>query len=191
MRNLANRYLNLGYEHLASQPLLDFIRWSWFEEKLQFFAQIITGFLDGLSLTGHVQLRAQRHVSLAFPLDYRREFHRHLRHVVSISRLRNLANLTISRIAKLTYRHVSGFQKPGSSTWFFVSNETPSLIATPDRGLRAHSLKSLAERTSIAGTDCGLGGRVHSKIAWAKLRARRGDREQEVVELSSKSSLCG
>jgi hypothetical protein len=26
IRNLANRYLNLGYEHLAAQPLLDFIR---------------------------------------------------------------------------------------------------------------------------------------------------------------------
>ena len=25
----------------------------------------------------------------------------------------------------------------------------------------------------IAGTDCGLGGRVHSQIAWAKLRALR------------------
>jgi 5-methyltetrahydropteroyltriglutamate--homocysteine methyltransferase len=23
----------------------------------------------------------------------------------------------------------------------------------------------------IAGTDCGLGGRVHDEIAWAKLRA--------------------
>jgi 5-methyltetrahydropteroyltriglutamate--homocysteine methyltransferase len=23
----------------------------------------------------------------------------------------------------------------------------------------------------IAGTDCGLGGRVHPQIAWAKLRA--------------------
>ena len=41
----------------------------------------------------------------------------------------------------------------------------------------------------IAGTDCGLGGRVHPQIAWAKLRRparRRGDREQEVVELNSK-----
>jgi hypothetical protein len=40
-----------------------------------------------------------------------------------------------------------------------------------------------------SGTDCGLGGRAHPQIAWAKLRAptrRRGDREQEVVELNSK-----
>jgi len=41
----------------------------------------------------------------------------------------------------------------------------------------------------IAGTDCGLGGRVHPQIAWAKPRAlaqRRGAREQEVVELNAK-----
>ena len=25
----------------------------------------------------------------------------------------------------------------------------------------------------ISGTDCGLGGRVHPQIAWAKLRALR------------------
>jgi 5-methyltetrahydropteroyltriglutamate--homocysteine methyltransferase len=31
-------------------------------------------------------------------------------------------------------------------------------------------LKSSARKT-IAGTDCGLGGRVHPQIAWAKLRA--------------------
>jgi len=42
---------------------------------------------------------------------------------------------------------------------------------------------------AFAGTDCGLAARVHPQIAWAKLRAparRRGDREQEVVELNSK-----
>jgi len=27
----------------------------------------------------------------------------------------------------------------------------------------------------IAGTDCGLGGRVQPQIAWVKLRALRGD----------------
>jgi hypothetical protein len=32
--------------------------------------------------------------------------------------------------------------------------------------------------------------RVHPQIAWAKLRARRDDREQEVVELNSKAR-CG
>jgi hypothetical protein len=42
--------------------------------------------------------------------------------VLSLSRLRNLANLTVSRIANLTYLHVSGISEPGSSTSFFVSN---------------------------------------------------------------------
>jgi hypothetical protein len=51
-------------------------------------------------------------------------------------------------------------------------------------------LKTFAEivgqENVIAGTDCGLGGRVHPQIAWAKLRALRDDREQEAVELNSK-----
>jgi 5-methyltetrahydropteroyltriglutamate--homocysteine methyltransferase len=28
----------------------------------------------------------------------------------------------------------------------------------------------VGQENVIAGTDCGLGGRVHPKIAWAKLR---------------------
>jgi hypothetical protein len=46
----------------------------------------------------------------------------------------------------------------------------------------------VGQENVIAGTDCGLDGRVHPQIAWAKLRParRRGDREQEVVELNSK-----
>ena len=31
--------------------------------------------------------------------------------------------------------------------------------------------RSSAARTSIASTDCGLGGRVHPQIAWAKLES--------------------
>jgi len=31
----------------------------------------------------------------------------------------------------------------------------------------------MAENTLMSGTDCGLGGRVHRQIAWAKLRAVR------------------
>ena len=31
----------------------------------------------------------------------------------------------------------------------------------------------VGQETVIAGTDCGLGGRVHPQIAWAKLRALR------------------
>jgi len=31
----------------------------------------------------------------------------------------------------------------------------------------------MGENTLMIGTDCGLGGRVHPRIAWAKLRALR------------------
>ena len=31
--------------------------------------------------------------------------------------------------------------------------------------------KAVGRENVIAGTDCGLGGRVHAEIAWAKLRA--------------------
>ena len=51
----------------------------------------------------------------------------------------------------------------------------------------------VGRENAIAGTDYGLGGRVHPQIAWAKLRALRDgrvDREQEVVELNSKRP-CG
>ena len=46
----------------------------------------------------------------------------------------------------------------------------------------------VGKKNVIAGTDCGLGCRVHSQIAWAKLRAH-GGREQEIVELNSKEPL--
>jgi len=47
----------------------------------------------------------------------------------------------------------------------------------------------VGQQNVIAGTDCGLGGRVHPQIAWAKLRALRDGAaiaKQEVVELNSK-----
>src|SRR6516225_906025 len=45
--------------------------------------------------------------------------------------------------------------------------EHPQLVA--DRILRYTAI--LGRENVIAGTDCGLGGRVHSELAWAKLRA--------------------
>jgi 5-methyltetrahydropteroyltriglutamate--homocysteine methyltransferase len=45
--------------------------------------------------------------------------------------------------------------------------EHPELVA--DRILAFANL--LGRENVIAGTDCGLGGRVHPQIAWAKLRA--------------------
>jgi len=43
------------------------------------------------------------------------------------------------------------------------------LVADRILNLRPHC----RARNVIAGTDCGLGGRVHPQIAWAKLRALR------------------
>jgi 5-methyltetrahydropteroyltriglutamate--homocysteine methyltransferase len=39
----------------------------------------------------------------------------------------------------------------------------------------------VGQENVIAGTDCGLGGRVHPQIAWAKLRVLR-----EVAAITSK-----
>jgi 5-methyltetrahydropteroyltriglutamate--homocysteine methyltransferase len=45
--------------------------------------------------------------------------------------------------------------------------EHPQLVA--DRIVRYTAI--VGRENVIAGTDCGLGGRVHSELAWAKLRA--------------------
>ena len=45
--------------------------------------------------------------------------------------------------------------------------EHPQLVA--DRILRYTAI--VGRENVIAGTDCGLGGRVYSELAWAKLRA--------------------
>ena len=44
--------------------------------------------------------------------------------------------------------------------------EHPQLVA--DRILRFAAI--VGRENVIAGTDCGLGGRVHADLAWAKLR---------------------
>jgi 5-methyltetrahydropteroyltriglutamate--homocysteine methyltransferase len=45
--------------------------------------------------------------------------------------------------------------------------EHPQVVA--DRIVRY--AKVVGRENVIAGTDCGLGGRIHPQIAWAKLRA--------------------
>jgi 5-methyltetrahydropteroyltriglutamate--homocysteine methyltransferase len=47
--------------------------------------------------------------------------------------------------------------------------EPPELVA--DRIIKFAEI--VGQESVIAGTDCGLGGRVHPQIAWAKLRALR------------------
>jgi|SoiMetStandDraft_2_1073263.scaffolds.fasta_scaffold57830_2 hypothetical protein len=72
-----------------------------------------------------------------------------------------------------------GFNSGGMPTRFLASNTHSS-----------RSLKSSAKKTSLPGTDCGLGGRVHPQIAWAKLRTLRDGAaiaKQEIVELNSNS----
>ena len=48
--------------------------------------------------------------------------------------------------------------------------ETPELIA--ERLLRSAAI--VGRESVLAGTDCGLGGRVHPQIAWGKLKALVG-----------------
>jgi len=43
----------------------------------------------------------------------------------------------------------------------------------------------MGENTLMIGTDCGLGGRVHPQIAWAKLRALRSRAKSRKVEFES------
>jgi 5-methyltetrahydropteroyltriglutamate--homocysteine methyltransferase len=38
---------------------------------------------------------------------------------------------------------------------------------------RAQFSRDAGRENVMAGTECGLGGRVHPQIAWAKLRALR------------------
>ena len=62
--------------------------------------------------------------------------------------------------------------------------EHPELVA--ERILRFANL--VGRERVIASTDCGLGGRVHPQIAWAKLEALaagRGARQQRTVALTS------
>ena len=56
-----------------------------------------------------------------------------------------------------------------------VASHAANLVEHPERV--ADRIITFAEivgqENIIAGTDCGLGGRVHPQIAWAKLRALR------------------
>jgi len=51
----------------------------------------------------------------------------------------------------------------------------PRNSSRPGTGSRSHHhvREIVGQENVIAGTDCGLGGRVHPQIAWAKLRALR------------------
>ena len=46
---------------------------------------------------------------------------------------------------------------------------TRGKLSKADRAM--HRNKHIGRDNVLAGTDCGLGGRVHAEIAWAKLGA--------------------
>jgi 5-methyltetrahydropteroyltriglutamate--homocysteine methyltransferase len=71
---------------------------------------------------------------------------------------------------------------PGVISHSTVLVEHPELIA--DRIVRFAEI--VGRENVIAGTDCGLGGRVHAELVWAKLRAL-----VEGARLASKSLWGG
>src|SRR6516162_7248837 len=52
-----------------------------------------------------------------------------------------------------------------------VSGTDGSNPSSSSRESANHRLLSSGRGNVVAGTDCGLGGRVHANLAWAKLRA--------------------
>ena len=52
--------------------------------------------------------------------------------------------------------------------WVTPSSNASTRCLSPDRILRYAAI--IGRENVIAGTDCGLGGRVHADLAWAKLR---------------------
>ena len=67
-RNLANRDLDLGHIDLAAQPLVDVIRGRGLDEQRQGFGQILSSLAHDEPLARDIDLRAQSHIALAFPL---------------------------------------------------------------------------------------------------------------------------
>jgi 5-methyltetrahydropteroyltriglutamate--homocysteine methyltransferase len=60
--------------------------------------------------------------------------------------------------------------------------EHPRLVA--DRIIRYANI--VGKENVIAGTDCGMGGRVHPSIAWAKFKALREGADLATKELWGK-----
>lgn len=56
-----------------------------------------------------------------------------------------------------------------------LSATPPISSSTPNWHRVTTFAELVGQENVIAGTDCGLSGRVHPQIAWAKLRALRDD----------------
>jgi hypothetical protein len=68
-RSLPTGYLDLGNEYLLAQSLLHFLGGRAFKEKLKGLAQVVPGPLDGVSLTGDVQLGTKGHVPISLAVN--------------------------------------------------------------------------------------------------------------------------
>src|SRR5262245_50762199 len=68
-RSLPMRGFESGYKDIRVQALLDLLWRGRFQKELDGFPQIGGSLLHRSSLTGHVQLRAERHVEIALPFD--------------------------------------------------------------------------------------------------------------------------
>src|SRR5262245_30482829 len=77
-RSLPNRYLDAGDEHFSMQAALDFARIRGFEKELQRFDQILLRRFNRLVLTCNIELRAQCHIPVVFPLNHGRQLVRRL-----------------------------------------------------------------------------------------------------------------
>jgi hypothetical protein len=70
LRSLPNRDLNLSYENLGMQTLLNLRGSRRLEKQCQSFYQVGARFLDGSALTGDIEFRTKGDVSIAVSFDH-------------------------------------------------------------------------------------------------------------------------
>lgn len=79
-RSLPNADLQTCYIDLVVKALADFLGGSGLEEEIDGLSKIRTGFFNGRSLAGDVQLGAERHVAVPFALHDRGDLPAHDSH---------------------------------------------------------------------------------------------------------------
>ena len=52
-----------------------------------------------------------------------------------------------------------------------IAVEAAAVVPRSNTKLEPFASKAVGRENVVAGTDCGLGGRVHPDLAWAKLSA--------------------
>jgi len=68
-QSLPTRRLEVGYEDVSTLPLRDLPWIGCLEEEIDGLSQVREGVFDGTALTRDVELRAERHIRVVFPLD--------------------------------------------------------------------------------------------------------------------------